>query len=241
MTDTAETTAAQGPTLEAALAALQAQADPERADGMAAYHKVDRPYLGVPNPVLNDLARDWRAELTLEARIALAAGLWDTNIHEARVVAAKLLTQARIRPDDASVWWLICSWVPQFDAWAIADHVCTAGQRRIMADLTRLDEVEAWTTHDHLWTKRAALVMTLGQTKANHPSAAERAARERVLGWAAGYVSDQRWFIQKAVAWWLRDLSKHDAAAVAAFLQAHGDAMRPFARKEAGKYLADAG
>ncbi|MGI3165899.1 DNA alkylation repair protein [Pseudooceanicola sp. 200-1SW] len=223
--------------VEGALAALRAEADPERADGMAAYHKVARPYLGVPTPVLNDLTRDWRAGLTLDQRLALASSLWDSNIHEARVAAAKLLTQARIRPDDAPVWWLICSWVPQFDAWAIADHACMAGQRRIMADLSRLDEVEAWTTHEHLWTKRAALVMTLGLTKANHPSEAERAARHRVLGWAADYVTDERWFIQKAVAWWLRDLSKHDAPAVTAFLADHGDAMRPFARKEAGKYL----
>ena len=38
----------------------------------------------------------------------------------------------------------------------------------------------------------------------------EDAQRERILGWAAAYVSDPDWFIQKAVAWWLRDLSKRD-------------------------------
>lgn len=224
-------------TLDDALDALKALGDADRADAAAAYHKVTRPYLGVPNPVLNDLAQDWRRSMTLDDRLSLASALWQTDIHEARVAAAKLLTQARIRPDDAQVWWLICSWVPDFDAWAIADHVCMAGQRRIMADLSRLEEVEAWTTHEDLWTRRAALVITLGLTRSNHPSAAEAAARARVLGWAAGYVSDSRWFIQKAVAWWLRDLSKHDPAAVAAFLAEHGAGLRGFARKEAAKYL----
>ncbi len=82
---------------------------------MAAYHKVDRPYLGVANPVLDEMARNWRRETDLPSRVALADALWQSNIHEARVAAAKLLTQARIRPDDA-VWRLICSWVPTFDA-----------------------------------------------------------------------------------------------------------------------------
>lgn len=223
-------------TPEDALAAIRAKAEPGRAEDSAAYHKARRIYLGVPNPALNDLASQWRRSLGLDERIALARALWDTDIHEARIAAAKLLTQARIRPD-AAVWDLICSWVPDFDAWAIADHACMAGQRRIMADLTRLDRVEGWTRSDHMWTRRAALVITLPLTKSNHPSAAEAAARDRVLGWAAGYVPDREWFIQKAVAWWIRDLSKHDPARATAFLDVHGAALKPFARREAAKYL----
>lgn len=127
--------------------------------------------------------------------------------------------------------------MPQFDAWALADHVSDAGARRLVANPARLDEVEGWTRSDHLWTRRAALVMTLPWTKQNHPSAEDLARRDRILGWAAGYVTDRNWFIQKAVAWWLRELSKHDAPRVHAFLDAHGAAMKPFARKEAAKYL----
>jgi 3-methyladenine DNA glycosylase AlkD len=119
----------------------------------------------------------------------------------------------------------------------VADHACEAGNRRIMADLTRLDVVEGWTTSDHLWTRRAALVITLPLTKANHPSPEERRARERVLGWAAEYVADPEWFIQKSVAWWLRDLSRHDGARVRDFLAEHGAGMKGFARKEAAKFL----
>lgn len=223
-------------TPEAALAALQAHADAERAAGVAAYMKVARTYLGVPVPVVSDLAKEWRQVLDIEGRVALADALWQTDIHEARIAAAKLLTQARIRPD-AAVWALIKSWVPDFDGWAIADHASMAGHRRLMADPTRIDEVEPWTTSDHLWTRRAALVITLPWARLNNPKPEETAVRERVLGWAAGYVDDRAWFIQKAVGWWLRDLSKHDAARVRVFLDAHGARMKPFARKEAAKYL----
>ncbi|WP_375173542.1 DNA alkylation repair protein [Pseudooceanicola sp.] len=223
-------------TLDEALAALQAHEEPGRAEGSAAYHKVPRRYLGVPNPAINDLTAAWRREMTLAQRSEIAAALWDTNIHEARIAAAKLLTQARIK-EDVEVWALLLSWVPDFDAWAIADHACSAIGRRIQADLARLDEVEGWVTSDHMWTRRAALVATLFLTKSNHPSEPEAAARDRVLGWAAGYVPDREWFIQKAVAWWLRDLSKHDPDRARAFLDAHGAEMKAFARKEAEKYL----
>lgn len=224
-------------TLDEALDQLKARAEPGRADQMAAYHKVPRPYLGVANPDTDALVRDWRQALSLDDRLTLARALWDTDIFEARVAAAKLLTQARLRPSDDAAWALIQSWVPDFDSWAIADHACMAGQRRLTADPARLDTVETWTTSDHMWTRRAALVITLAWTKQNHPSPEEEQARDRILGWAATYVPDPDWFIQKAVAWWLRDLSKHDPDRTRAFLAAHGDRMKPFARREAARHL----
>lgn len=223
-------------TPDSALADLRALADPGRAAGAAAYHKADREYLGVPVPAVADLAKGWREALDLSGRVALAGALWRSDIHEARIAAAKLLTQARIR-DDGPVWRLIASWVPEFDGWAIADHACDAGERRLVADPSRLDEVEGWTRSPHMWTRRAALVITLPWTKQNFPKPRDLAIRDRVLGWAATYADDRDWFIQKAVAWWLRDLSKHDPDRTRAFLAAHGARLKPVARKEAGKYL----
>ena len=223
-----------------ALALLSASADPEKAAQMAAYHKATRRYLGVANPEIDRLAQEWRRSLPLDERLSLAAALWATDFHEARIAAAKLLSQARIRPDDRAAWDLIRSWVPDFDAWAIADHVAIAGQKRLVADPSRIDDVEGWTTSPHMWTRRAALVMTLPWTRQRHPKPEEIAARERVLGWAAAYVTDPDWFIQKAVAWWLRDLSKRDPDRVRAFLAVHGAVMKTFARKEAGRHLGDA-
>ena len=218
-------------------AALEAAGDPDRAAQAAAYHKVARRYLGVPVPVITEMTKGWRADLTLDDRLALADALWRTDMHEARVAAAKLLEQARIRPDDDGAWQLILSWLPDLDAWAIADHVMIAGQKRVVWRPERIDTVEGWTTSPHLWTRRAALVVTLPWTKQNYPSAADLAIRDRVLGWAAAYLDDRDWFIQKAVAWWLRELSKHDPARVAAFLEAHGPRMAPFARREAVRVL----
>lgn len=217
---------------------LRALANAERAAGMASYHKVKREYLGLTNPQVNDLTKSWRQDMTIDERVEVADALWQTDIFEARLAATKLLTQARIKPDD-TVWQLLQSWVPDFDSWALADHACAAIQKRLVVDPTRLDELEAWTTSENLWTKRAALVATLPWTKQNHPKPAELEARDRILGWVAAYVPDRRQFIQKSIAWWLRELSKHDAQRVRDFLAEHGDQMKNFASKEAGKYLPD--
>lgn len=223
-------------TAKAALLELEARGEDQKAAEMAAYHKAERRYLGVSNPSIYEAVAGWRSQASVAQRIDLAAGLWDSNVHEARIAAAKLLVQARIRPDDA-VWTLIASWVPSFDAWAIADHASGAGARRLVAVPERLDDVETWTQSDHLWTKRAALVMTLPWTKQKHPKPHETKNRERILSWAADYVTDQRWFIQKSVSWWLRDLGRRDPDRVRMFLATYGSAMKPFARKDASRKL----
>jgi len=223
-------------TLVEALAALTQLGDVDRATGLAEHHKMPRQYLGIPNGVLNDLTQHWRQQMSLEARLALATELWATDIFEARLAAAKLLTQARINPDVA-FWTLIKSWVPAFDSWALADPVCLAGQKRLIAAPERIEDVEAWTRSERHWTRRAAMVITLPWTKQNHPKPHEVEIRQRVLGWATRYVRDEDWVIQKSVGAWLRDLGKHDPERVEYFLANNAKYMKPFARKDAQTHL----
>ncbi len=226
-------------TLNDALTQLKSHIEPDRAAGMAEYHKVPRDYLGIPNTALNDVTKSWRQAMTVPERVALASALWDTNIFECRLAAAKLLTQARIK-DDQAIWDLIQSWLPDLDSWAIADHVMMAGQKRLVAHPDRIEDVAQWVKSPSHWIRRAAMVVTLPYTKQNHPKPDELLIRQRVMGWAADYVRDPEWFIQKSVAWWLRDLSKHDPERVVYFMSNHAKHMKPFARKEAEKYLKDA-
>ena len=220
-----------------ALERLQALADPAKAAEMAAYHKAPRVYLGIALPDLEPLVAEWRAGLDVPARLRLAADLWDSDVHEGRIAAAKLLTQARIPTDEPLVWDELRRWVPGFDAWAIGDQACKAIERRLTAAPDRLDTVEGWTRDPVTWVRRAALVATLPWSKLNHSSAAERAARERILGWAEGMVADPDWFIQKAVGGWLRSLSVHDPDRTLAFLDGPGRDLKAFARKDAVRRL----
>ncbi len=81
---------------------LRALADPERAARASARHKSGRETLGVTPAQIEALATEWRGERDLEARIALAEALWDSDVHEARLAAARLLVQARMQPDDGA-------------------------------------------------------------------------------------------------------------------------------------------
>lgn len=215
------------------LAELEALADPSRAAAMAVSHGVPRRYLGIAAPALQSLVDRWRTERDVAGRVALAAALWDANVHEARVAAAKLLTQARFPRDEPRVWAETRRWVPDFDGWALADHACKAIERRLVADPGRLDLVEGWTRDENPWVRRAALVATLPWTKLRHPGAAERAARERILGWAAALAPEREGSMQRAIGAWLQSLSLRDPERVRAFLDGPGAALTPLARREA--------
>ena len=218
------------------LDALRGLACETRAAEMAAYHKTPREYLGVSNPQIDALVQGWRSELDVPGRVDLAARLWQSDVFEARIAAAKLLTQARLRPDEAA-WDLICSWVPQFDGWAIADHVMKAADRRLQADPARLDQVETWLEDPNPWVRRAALVATLPWTRLRNPKPDELAQRARLLDWLRRLADDRDNAIQKAIGSWLRDLSKHDPQQVRDWLEADGARLKPVARSEAGRWL----
>ena len=219
------------------LETLRPLANPAKAAEMQRYHKTDRDTLGVANPQIDTAIRTWREGRSVRDWVTEADALWHSGVFEARVAAGKLLTKARFRQDEALVWDTIAAWVPDFDGWAIADHAASAGARRVMANLSRLDALEAWAAADLLWTRRAALIFALELTKPRHPTSAQAEARSRVLGWAAGMADDHRWFIQKAIGWWLRSLSQRDPDTVRAFLDTHGERLKPFARREAARKL----
>lgn len=211
---------------------LEQFSNPEKASQMAAYHKTDRTVIGISNPDIDALIKSWRTENDVQQQLQISHDLWQSGVFEARIAAAKNLVQARIK-DDEPVWQEIASWVPEFDGWALADHASKAGEKRLQADPTRLDTVETWTQSDHMWSRRAALVMTLPWAKLRNPKPNEIAQRERILGWVAHYTTDHDWFIQKSIGWWLRTLSVKYPDIVLEFIETHGEKMKPFARREA--------
>jgi 3-methyladenine DNA glycosylase AlkD len=223
-------------TPENALAHLEGLKDTSKAADLASYHGVERPYLGISGPNLDALAKDWRGD-DLTTRLELAGALWDSNIFEARLCAAKLLTQARLRPDDIAAWDLITSWLTDVDCTAIADQVANAGAKRVVWDTTRLDQMEEWAGSENVWTRRALFGFTQPWTKQNRAKLEDEAVRDRILGWAALLAEDHDPIIQRAIAWWLRDLSRHDIPRVQAFLEEHGGRMTKSGRREAAQML----
>lgn len=198
------------PTLAEALAALAAA-------GTGETEREGRRAFGVAGVLIDDMAWLWRTQATVPERVALAAGLWQSGMHEAMLAAAKLLTQARLRPDDGA-WDLILTWVPDLTGVATAEAACSAAARRLSADPARLAQVAAWVEAPNPWTRRAALISALPFAKLNHPDPAETQARQEVLGWCARLARDPDPRVTKAVTQWLRVLAKHDADRVQGWL-----------------------
>lgn len=193
---------------------LRALANPELAERIAARHKTGRPTLGLTPAQIETAVTGWREVRDIDGRVALARDLWDSDIHEARLAAARLLVQARIRPDDA-VWDLIREWGPQLDAPEITDAVMVAGGKRLTADPARMEEMLEWAQSSNPFQRRAALMGTLPWAKMNNPKPADLEIRERVLEWASHLADDSNGAVRQAVETWLRDLAKRAPERVA--------------------------
>ncbi len=210
-------------------AALRAAGSPERAVQEKRYQKSSWEHWGVALPRMDAVIRETTRGLGGDDLVALAAKLWREPVWDLKIVAGRLLTNKAVAAD-ANLWRFVIERLPNLDGWAVADNLANVGSRCLLAEERRLDDAQRWVSSPHLWTRRAALVFTL-------PWAKQDRDPERMLAWAARLTSDREWFIQKAIGWWLRELSKRDPARVRAFLAEHGAAMKPFARREAEKYL----
>lgn len=217
-------------TLDAALVArLRGFASPERAEQEKRYQKSVWTHWGVALPKMDVAIREATRGAPAEALLALSERLWREPVWDLKIVAARLLARDRVPPTEA-VWRFVCARMAELDGWALADNLADVGERCLLADPRRLDTVETWVASPHLWTRRAALVFTLPWTKPGRDP-------ERMLGWLAALAADPAWFIQKAIGWWLRELSKHDPVRVRRFLAEHGAELKGVARREAAKYL----
>lgn len=214
---------------ETLTAALRASGGRERAEWEKTYQKSRWQHWGVPTPKLDFAIRRYAADLGQAKALRLSRRLWREPVWDLKIAAARILAQKSLVPD-AKLWDFVTQRMGDLDGWAVADNLSSVGSRCLLADSARLDEVETWVASPHLWTRRAALVFTLPWTKAGRDP-------ERMLGWAARLVGDREWFIQKAIGWWLRELSKRDPERVRRFLGQHGAALGGVTRREATKYL----
>ena len=212
------------------LQTLRALGDPERAAQEKRYQKSRWQHWGVALPKMDAAIKKTLGDLSQDDALELCRRLWSAPVWDLKIVAGRVLARKSTAPD-AKVWGFVTERLADLDGWAVADNLAPAASRCLLADPSRLDRVATWIDRPHLWTRRAALVFTL-------PWAKEKRDPEWMLGWAARLADDPEWFIQKAVGWWLRELSKRDPERVRRFLAENGGALRAVGRREAGKYLA---
>lgn len=215
--------------------ALEAVADPARAEPMAAYMKGQFAFLGVAAPVRKRAQRPFLATGKGCSSVELleeATSLWAVPERELQYVAMDDLRRWAKRLDgDAlpAVRELITtkSWWDTVDALAV--HVVGPVVRR-----HRLQAVmDTWIGDDDLWVVRTALLHQLTY-KADTDA-------ERLFAYCARQAGHRDFFVRKAIGWALRQYAIVDADAVRSFVEAHADALSGLSRREALKNIGGRG
>jgi 3-methyladenine DNA glycosylase AlkD len=173
------------------IATLKANANPHNVEGMARFGITAHNTLGVSVPQMRKLAAGIKKDH------ALAQQLWETSIHEARIVATmiddpKLVTSEQME-----------SWAHDFDSWDVCDQACMGLFSRTPLGI---EKALQWPARPEEFVKRAgfALMASLALGK-KEISEDQLAAFLPVIEHCAG---DERNFVKKAVNWALRQIGK---------------------------------
>jgi 3-methyladenine DNA glycosylase AlkD len=98
---------------EEVIAELKKQANPASVAGMASFGINPENTLGVAIPFLRAFARKIKKDH------ALAIQLWETGIHEARILATMVADAGEVAEE------LMERWAQDFDSWDVCDQCCS--------------------------------------------------------------------------------------------------------------------
>ena len=172
---------------------LQSLANPENVKGMARYGISQKNNLGISIYQLRPLAKE------IGRNHSLALKLWDSKIHDARLLACFIDDPEKVTADQMDAW------ADDFDSWDICDQACTS-----LFDLSLLayGKVYQWADHEKEFVKRGAFSLIAGL--AVHDKTATDKKFEDFLPIIIKHSVDERNYVKKAVNWALRNIGKRN-------------------------------
>ena len=185
----------------AALAELRRRADPSRKPGMARVGIDVRLALGVSVPDIRAVAKRCGTDQ------GLALGLWDTGIHEARILATLVADPAAFSEDEIEAWGR------DLASWDVCDFAADAFGR--WPGHPRL--IRAWARRPEGYVKRCAF-----STIARRAVWAKKAPDREFIAYLPlirRAATDDRNEVKKGVSWALRQIGKRNVALHAAAVQ----------------------
>jgi 3-methyladenine DNA glycosylase AlkD len=161
--------------------------------GMARFGIRGKNILGIPKPKLASMAR------AIGKNHDLALELWDTQVHEARILAVLIDEPRRVTSAQME------KWVKGFDSWDICDCCCCH-----LFDRTprSVQKARLWSRRKREYEKRAGFVLMAAM--AVHDKNAPDALFLSFLPLIRGEAWDERNFVKKAVNWALRQIGKRN-------------------------------
>jgi len=178
---------------KAILTELKKMGDPAAVEGMKRFGISGKGTLGVSVPKLRGLAKE------IGRNHGLALELWDSEIHEARILASMVDEPEKVTPAQMD------RWARQFDSWDVCDGCCGN-----LFDKTNHAYPKAleWSRAEREFVKRAGF--SLMAELAVHDRSAPDKKFEVFLEEVRRQSSDERNFVRKAVNWALRQIGKRN-------------------------------
>lgn len=172
---------------------LKKLSKPENVKGMARYGINPKNNLGISIYELRPLAKE------IGTNHQLALKLWDSKIHDARLLACFIDDPEKVTSDQMDAW------ANDFDSWDICDQACTS-----LFDLSPLayEKVYKWADNDKEFVKRAGFSLIAGL--AVHD---KKASDEKFISFfeiIKKQSTDDRNYVKKAVNWALRNIGKRN-------------------------------
>lgn len=172
---------------------LKEMANPEAVAGMAKFGINPENTYGISIPNLRRMAK----EIGKDHR--LAQQMWDSGIHEARILASMIDEPEKVTKEQVE------DWVKDFDSWDVCDQVCMNLFEK--AGFAYKKAVE-WSKRDEEFVKRAGFVMMARLAVSDKKVGDERFLKFFPL--IKRESTDNRNFVKKAVNWALRQIGKRN-------------------------------
>ena len=149
--------------------------------------------LGVTKPKLRELAKK------IGKRHELALELWDTNIHEARILASMIAEPEKVDEE------LMECWVRDFDNWELCDQcVMNLFWRTKFAYKKAIE----WSQREEEFVKRAGFALMAKLAISDKKASDEKF--EKFFPHILEGAKDERNYVKKAVSWALRQIGKRN-------------------------------
>ncbi len=173
---------------------LHSKANPSNVIGMARFGISSKNTLGVSMPGIREIAK------IIKKNHELAIELWDSEIHEARILAGLIAEPKKMTKTLAD------KWVADFDSWDVCDQVCSNLLDKVEF---RDEKIFQWAESDEEFIRRAAFATIA--TDAVHNKKRDDEEYLQFFPIIIKYASDNRNFVRKAVNWAIRQIGKRSA------------------------------
>jgi 3-methyladenine DNA glycosylase AlkD len=198
-------------------------------------------HLGVSFPDLRRRVKQGFSFYTLHDGVVLATwdALWNSSPYGDVLFAALeyYLPRARKRRDD-SLWPVVRGWAARVDNWCHCDLLSNLYSHLLAGSHDEvLPQLRAWNQSDKLWLRRISLVSLIHYSGKN----AVFLPPDVVLPLVSNCLDDHRHYVETAVGWVLREMSRVYPDEIGAYLESHAAVMssrafsRAIERKEPGE------